>query len=119
MTFVCNIKTYTSVNSIVWEKEVDGATTCVNIVHMSRNLTLTNINTDDRGVYRCIANNSAGSTNMSFTLQVISGKHSTIHSYDVCFIDIEKSQNSVNQKGRIFIIKADWKYQRSLHIITQ
>jgi hypothetical protein len=40
---------------------------------MSTSLTLTNLNMEDSGIYRCIANNSAGSTNMSFTLQVTTG----------------------------------------------
>lgn len=53
---------------------------------------------------------------MSFTLQVISGKYCTNHGYNECLIEIAKSHNSVNQKVRIFIIKADWKYQRSLRL---
>ena len=73
VTFICNTKPYPRVTNLVWEKEIDGVTTYVNTVHMSTSLTLTNLNMDDSGIYRCIANNSAGSTNMSFTLQVTTG----------------------------------------------
>jgi hypothetical protein len=73
------MKTCYSTN-LVWEKEIDGVVTYIHTGHMSTSLTLTNLNMEDSGIYRCIANNSAGSTNMLITLQVTTGnvQYSTV-----------------------------------------
>ena len=80
VTFMCNPKPYPRVTNLVWEKEIDGEVTYIHTGHMSTSLTLTNLNMEDSGIYRCVANNSAGSTNMSFTLQVTTGnvQYSTV-----------------------------------------
>ena len=91
VTFICKPKPYPRVTNLVWEKEIDGVTTYINTGHMSTSLTLTNLNMEDSGIYRCIANNSAGSTDMSFTLLVTTGNILLyICGYDVVVMDTAK-----------------------------
>lgn len=71
--FLCNTVAYPRVTSLVWQKEVDGATTSINSGYMMASLTLTNVDMDDSGQYRCIARNAEGSATMAFTLQVTTG----------------------------------------------
>lgn len=73
VTFICNTEAYPSVTSLVWQKEVDGVTTSINSGFMKTSLTLTNVDMDDSGQYRCLARNAEGSANMSFTLKVTTG----------------------------------------------
>lgn len=73
VTFVCNTVAYPRVTSLVWQKEVDGTITTINTGPMSTSLTLTNVDMDGSGQYRCIARNAEGSESMSFTLNVTTG----------------------------------------------
>ena len=99
VTFTCDTKPYPRVINLVWEKEIDGVTTYINTGHMSNSLTLTNVDLEDSGIYRCIANNSAGSTNMSFTLLVTTGNILLyICGYDVVIMDT-KNTKFMESKG--------------------
>jgi hypothetical protein len=75
---------------------------------MSNSLTLTNVDLEDSGIYRCIANNSAGSTNMSFTLLVTTGNILLyICGYDVVVMDtkytkfMESKGTNLNDQNRL------------------
>ena len=99
VTFTCATKPYPRVINLVWEKEIDGVTTYINTGHTSNSLTLTNVDLEDSGIYRCIANNSAGSTNMSFTLLVTTGNILLyICGYDVVIMDT-KNTKFMESKG--------------------